>query len=688
MRILGLLALALIGCRTDKLPPDSKVSVGDSDAPADIDGDGVTADEDCDDEDPAVYPGAPELCNGLDDDCDGEADEDATDATTWYEDADGDGYGDSRVAAQACDAPEGYVAAGEDCDDGDAAYHPGAAEEDCADPNDYNCDGSVGYADNDGDGYPACEECDDGARGVNPSATEVCNGVDDDCDGEVDADAVDRRTWYQDADGDGYGSADVSAESCEAPSGFVDNASDCDDGDAEVHPGATELCNELDDDCDGDVDVDAADAVTWYADDDGDGYGDPASSQLACDAPAEHVDNADDCDDLEPLAWTGAAEVCDEVDNDCDGDTDEDALTTWYLDYDQDGYGDDSSATEACEAPTSRYISSGGDCDDGEPLAWTGATESCDEVDNDCDGSTDEGVLTDYYADLDGDGYGDDGDSAQACSAPSGYSATGGDCDDDASDVYPGAATVCDDIDHDCDGSVDDDADGDGYSDAACGGTDCDDADASVVPEQGGGCALGTTCLDLLNAGYSADGVYTIDSDGYGTGLDPHDVYCDMTTDGGGWTRVYYQDTSTGDFFAQGQSEANRGSPEGVTRYAILDDLEDYRRGGELEFLMRWPNHSSFTLDQQWAQTSNPVTDSNGATPTGYRAISVPYTSQGWSDGLQRSYYPQYSLLDGTLSPLGNWYYAVGTTYCWGNQTTGCQPAPTGGAHEVELLVR
>ena len=75
-----------------------------------------------------------------------------------------------------CDAPVGYVADDTDCNDADPAYNPGAVESDCADPSDYNCDGSVGYADGDGDGYGACEDCDDTNADVNPGAMEVCTG--------------------------------------------------------------------------------------------------------------------------------------------------------------------------------------------------------------------------------------------------------------------------------------------------------------------------------------------------------------------------------------------------------------------------------------------------------------------------------------------------------------------------------
>ncbi|MCB9758593.1 MAG: hypothetical protein H6739_02010 [Alphaproteobacteria bacterium] len=476
MRRLALAALLLsaAGCRNTDKDVINETAVDASGVVVDEDGDGFGAGVDCDDTSAAINPNAPEVCNGLDDDCDGQVDVDATDAATWYVDTDGDGWGNPLISEAACEAPAGYVADAGDCDDGDNQYYPGAPEDDCTDPNDYNCDGSVGYADADGDGYPACEECDDTNRSVNPSATEVCDGLDNDCDGEADVGAVDAQTFYQDTDGDGFGDPTTATEACEQTTGYVANADDCDDAVSTVNPDADELCNTLDDDCDGDTDEDdAVDAPTWYVDADGDGYGNARYSQAACAQPAGYADNADDCDD-------------------------------------------------------------------GEPLAWTGAAESCDEVDNDCDSSTDEGVTGTYYLDDDGDGYGVSSTTTAACSLPSGYAATDGDCDDTDSAYNPGATPGCDGEDYDCDGLVDNDGDGDGYADITCGGTDCDDTDASILPESNGGCAIGATCLDVLAAGFTTDDVYTIDPDGYGTGDDPVDVYCDMTTDGGGWTLVGY----------------------------------------------------------------------------------------------------------------------------------------------------
>ncbi|MDP2316931.1 MAG: MopE-related protein [Pseudomonadota bacterium] len=378
---LSLLLLCTLGCD----PTKDKVDVPD--VGIDEDGDGVSAADDCDDDVATSFPGAPELCDGVDNDCDGESDEDATDASTWYADVDGDGYGDASTATTACEAPEGHVAGADDCDDGDIAYNPGAAEADCADPNDYNCDGSVGYADADGDGYAACAECDDADIDVNPVAIEVCDAIDNNCDGVVDEGVT--ATYWQDADGDGWGDDAVVTAACELPAGYAALGGDCDDALVDVNPDATELCDTLDNDCDGTVDEpDAADAATWYADTDADGFGDPSSSSVSCDATG--VADATDCDDAVAATNPDATEVCDTVDNDCDGTVDEpDAAdaSTWYADIDGDGFGDAGSATLSCDAAG---IVDSTDCDDDAVDVYPGAAESWyDGVDSDCDGAED-----------------------------------------------------------------------------------------------------------------------------------------------------------------------------------------------------------------------------------------------------------------------------------------------------------
>ena len=501
---------------------------------------------DCDDSRPDIHPAATEVCNGLDDDCDTLVDDadaslDPTSASTWYTDADGDPYGDDTTAQLACDAPAGTVAVAGDCDDADAAYNPGAAEADCADPADYNCDGSTGYADADSDGWAACEECDDTSAAVFPGATEVCNGADDDCDGTVDeADATDASTWYADGDSDGYGDAASTTVACDAPAGYLADATDCDDTDAAVNPAQVEVCNGIDDDCDGSVDGGAADASTWYADADADGYGDAGSTTTACDAPAGSVADHSDCDDTDAAVNPSAIELCDGLDNDCDGDVDEDSATdapTWYADTDGDGYGDSASAVVDCDTPAG-YVADDTDCDDSESDVYPGAVEACDGEDDDCDGAVDEGVTTEYYADVDGDGYGDAGSTTDACAAPAGYVADATDCDDADASSNPGEVETCDGTDNDCDGTTDEgvtteyyaDADGDGYGDAgsttdACSApagyvadaTDCDDGDASSHPGGTETCdGADNDCDGTTDEGVTT--VYYVDADGDGYG--------------------------------------------------------------------------------------------------------------------------------------------------------------------------
>jgi Putative metal-binding motif len=150
--------------------------------------------------------------------------------------------------------------------------------------------------DNDGDGY-ATDDCNDNDASVNPGATEECDGVDNDCDMEVDEGVT--STFYQDADNDGFGDPLETQEGCESADGWVPNSDDCNDSDPAVYPSAEEICDGLDNDCNDVVD-DGLEGAEWYVDNDGDGYGDPDSSVYACEEPAGAVDNGLDCDDSDP----------------------------------------------------------------------------------------------------------------------------------------------------------------------------------------------------------------------------------------------------------------------------------------------------------------------------------------------------------------------------------------------------
>jgi hypothetical protein len=226
--------------------------------------------------------------------------------------------------------------------------------------------------DSDGDGFGFCSsDCDDFTDSVSPGSVEVCDDLDNDCDG-----MVDEGTECSDDDGDGYS----------------ENDGDCSDGDSDVSPGETEVSgNGIDDDCDGVVDDGTFDG-------DGDGYSTEGG----------------DCDDADPDAYPGGAETGDGADNDCDGIVDEGTEA-----YDDDGDG---------------FSENDGDCDDTDADTSPDAAEKADWQDNDCDGIVDEGT----------NNYDDDGD---------GYTETGGDCDDTDASVSPGEVEIDDDgLDNDCSG--------------------------------------------------------------------------------------------------------------------------------------------------------------------------------------------------------------------------------------------
>ncbi|MCB9780622.1 MAG: putative metal-binding motif-containing protein [Alphaproteobacteria bacterium] len=187
--------------------------------------------------------------------------------------------------------------------------------------------------DADGDGYPARNDCDDGDASIHPNADELCNGFDDNCDGVVDTDAVDKITMYPDVDGDGYGNPLAGVEICpdeaetEAYASYVDNDLDCRDSDRTINPDGTEVCDEmnLDEDCDGlredeDPDVAEVSKTEFFADYDLDGYGDGSTIVMGCDAGDIRSLNEIDCDDTTDAigpdstcapwdgVWTGAVQ--------------------------------------------------------------------------------------------------------------------------------------------------------------------------------------------------------------------------------------------------------------------------------------------------------------------------------------------------------------------------------------------
>ncbi len=253
----------------------------------------------------------------------------------------------------------------------------------------------------------------------------ACGGSGDDDD--------DDDSSSPDADADGYTVAD----------------GDCDDTRADIYPGADEVCDSYDNDCDGNSDI----QYDYYPDVDGDGYGDPDGKTKDCSAPNGYVEDDNDCDDNDPSRHPGADEICDGIDNDCDDVIDDGVTTTYYEDTDGDGFGNGATAIQACEAPSSTYITQAGDCDDSTDETYPGALELCDGLDNNCDGAADDKSDQFYFRDRDADGFGDENDYLLTCGAPTGYVDAMGDCDDTDSTIYPGAADLSGDgIDSDCGG--------------------------------------------------------------------------------------------------------------------------------------------------------------------------------------------------------------------------------------------
>ena len=250
----------------------------------------------------------------------------------------------------------------------------------------------------DHDGFTVDDgDCDDDDPAVNPDADEVCDGIDNNCNDIIDErDAVDAQLWFRDADGDNFGNNDDSQMSCDPPEGYVAVGDDCDDDEPAVNPDATEVCDGIDNDCNGAIDDDTSEStVTWFRDADGDDYGNNDDTIEACSPPEGYVAVGDDCDDDDPEVYPGATEVWyDGIDSDCGDDSD----------FDRDGDGHDSADHD------------GDDCDDDDDAINPDATEVCDalDTDEDCSGTaddndpyTDPASMSHWFPDMDGDGLGD-----------------------------------------------------------------------------------------------------------------------------------------------------------------------------------------------------------------------------------------------------------------------------------------
>ena len=430
-----------------------------------------------------------EICDGKDNDCDGVLDD-------GFADTDDDGKADCVDM----DDDDDMSPDDEDCAPLDPAVHP-AAEEFCNDKDD-NCDGNIDeedalgcdeyYLDEDEDDFGVeadykclCKpeepydaqlagDCNDDEYNVNPDATEICDGLDNDCNEETDPEGVEGcTTYYVDEDEDGFGKESQSKCLCdpEYPHTALEFG-DCEDANKDINPGVEEACNEIDDNCDQVIDAeDSVGCAIFYYDGDVDTIGTESNAKCLCAAEAPY-DAAvfGDCNDQDNEIFPGNDEVCDGKDNDCDNITDPAETSVdcqeYYEDGDQDMFGKKDSSSQCLCDPQGLFTSLNAlDCDDLNKDVNPDQPESCSGLDDNCDGKQDNadavGCIP-YYVDADQDDFGPNG-GASACLCEgvadpdfADFVVTVmGDCDDLNKDINPDAPESCNNIDDDCDEVID-----------------------------------------------------------------------------------------------------------------------------------------------------------------------------------------------------------------------------------------
>ena len=523
---------------------------------------------DCNDLNPTIKPGAVELCNKVDDNCDGQMDNGIA-FTNYYPDVDGDGFGDVTAQSESSCAPmPGKVDNDSDCNDAIATVKPGApetcngADDDCDTQIDEGLTFVSYYPDMDGDGFGAmgamaqsscipvagkvlnASDCNDSSGLVKPTATETCNGIDDNCAGGVD-DGLTFLAYYTDGDGDGFGaSTGTPQQACSPVSGKVTNSQDCNDANPAIKPMAPETCNGTDDNCNGQTD-EGLTFVDYYPDGDGDTFGSAlATAQRSCTPITGRVTNRTDCNDANAAVNPSRTEVCNSIDDNCAGGIDEGLPTqNYYPDLDLDLHGRSGSVAVSSCGPVAGRVTSNDDCNDSNATVFTGAPEMCNGVDDNCDNLIDNGVATqNYYVDSDGDGYGATGSVAQAsCSLVAGRVTNSLDCNDFNSAIKPTATEICNGVDDDCDLAIDEgltvlayypDLDGDGFgatgaspqnscaavSSKVTNNTDCNDANLNIKPGAPEVCnGLDDNCVNGIDEGLPTQNYYTdADTDLFG----------------------------------------------------------------------------------------------------------------------------------------------------------------------------
>ena len=265
-------------------------------------------------------------------------------SATYFFDGDSDGFGNLFVEGDFCYQPGGYVTNSSDCNDNNAS--------------------------------------------INTNATEICNGSDDNCDNLVD-DGFVLSIYSMDSDLDGFGNVNGSVSSCFQPIGYVSNATDCNDDDFLINANAPEICNGLDENCNGQAD-DGLVFINYYLDLDLDGFGSLNTMENECAQPLGFVMNTLDCNDASFYVNPEAIEICNGLDEDCDGENDNSVVfATFYEDADGDTFGDPATGQDFCLIPTELFVANGDDCDDTNATINPVATEVWENgIDDDCNPST------------------------------------------------------------------------------------------------------------------------------------------------------------------------------------------------------------------------------------------------------------------------------------------------------------
>jgi hypothetical protein len=497
----------------------------------DDDEDGYSVSVDCNDHNASIYPGAPESCNSIDDNCNNFIDENSQ--TIFYADADQDGFGNPNVTTGACPPPPGYLTNHEDCNDNNALVHPNVT--DICNSVDDDCDGItdepmlVYSFTNNISGIPASVS--PNATGSNLTSVNGAALATQSCTTGYNAKKFSNGTVFSTTlTAVEFTMTPASNYHLEAAS-FSADVRRSSPGPALIRyaysiDGGT---NWITQNADQALAVSGCELTTTYSWDFPDfvsaqpvkfriyGFNSSSSTGIlqlinvklngnVCNSLADMDGDSFlalvDCDDGNPFIYPNAVEVCNYLDDDCDGSIDEGVNAIYYADADSDHFGNPNAMIFACSLLPG-YAANNQDCNDTYAFVNPLGTEVCNGLDDNCNSVTDEGVQTTFYADTDNDSFGNPNVTTLACSVPSGYSPLNTDCNDANAGISPNASETCNNKDDNCNGQVDDgvqttfyaDGDGDGFGNPsvtafACNqplgyvtnNADCNDSEPTINP--------------------------------------------------------------------------------------------------------------------------------------------------------------------------------------------------------------